>query len=92
MKLLLALAFLGLAMLAVPLASADPDPVPDCDSATVGVGWLTVAVVSYGSSCGVAVQPYTCDEVWYGGHGIGGFIFSCSPGLRPPCLWPVCRP
>jgi hypothetical protein len=94
MSVRLALAFFLLSAAAflavVPVASAGP--VPDCQSQAVGVGSLTLAVVTYGADCGVAVQPYTCDEVWYGGHGIGGFIITCSPGLRGPCLWPVCRP
>ena len=84
--------FVGLALVAVPPATADPGPVPDCTTTTVGIGAYTFAVVSYGTSCGLAIQPYTCDLAWYGGHGIGGFIPECSPGLRPPCVFPVCRP
>lgn len=82
-----------LAVALAPLAAADSTlpPPPACDSLTVGVGVIVVAVVSVGTQCGVAVQPYTCDVDWFGGRGLlGGFVFTCSPGLRDPCVFPVC--
>jgi hypothetical protein len=94
-SILLACLASALALLAVPAVSADGGPivVVGCATTTVGVGVIVLAEVSYGTDCGVAVQPYTCDVEWYGGRGLlGGFIFTCTPGLRPPCAFPVCRP
>lgn len=94
-SLLLACAASALALLALPAASADDGvpPIVGCATVPVGIGAIVLAEVSYGAECGVAVQPYTCDVEWYGGRGLlGGFVFTCTPGLQPPCAFPVCRP
>jgi hypothetical protein len=84
---------LAVALAALPAASADgPVSTLECRTTYVGVGAIILAEVDTGE-CGVAVVPYTCDVEWYGGHGLlGGFIFTCTPGLDVPCVWPVCRP
>jgi hypothetical protein len=89
------IAFAGLALLAlvaVPAVAAEgQEPGYDCTTVTVGQYALVLAEAYVGPSCGVGVLPYTCDVEWYGGHGLlGGFIFTCTPGLREPCVWPVC--
>jgi hypothetical protein len=94
-SLLLASLASAVALLAVPAASADDGipPLVDCATVPVGVGVIVLAEVHYGAECGVGVVPYTCDVEWYGGRGLlGGFVFTCTPGLREPCVFPVCRP
>lgn len=88
----LASALALLALAAVPaVAAEDEDPLYDCETTTVGVGVIVLAEVHRGAQCGVGVVPYTCDVEWYGGRGLlGGFVFTCTPGLDEPCVWPVC--